>query len=175
MSAPVNRAAPICWAVIPDGPGAWRKQLLLHTDPVPLAAVATTKTEEGADREIERLRTEHAEDTAFKARQLPLLLDPASDDAGEAGAAKALEAAEAAWRETAWQWIVSRVAGVRFTSDDMLGASGFPPRHPHAVGAILKNAAVAGLIVKTGDYVTSERESCRGAVVAVWARTTMEG
>ena len=181
MAAPVTRAAPVCWAVLPDGPGRWRKQLLLSQDPIPLAAVDTAATEVRADQIIDALRVVEAVRAAVIERQVALFTPApggefvsavtSPEERAAEGQAKALAAAPQAWRESVWRWISQRGYGDRFTVDDVLSVCELPPGHSHAPGALMKNAAVAGLIVKTGDYVPSKRESCNGAVVAVWART----
>ena len=180
MAAPVTRAAPVCWAVIPDGPGRWRKQLLLSRDPIPLNAVATAATEDGADKDIDEFRKAEAEREEFLEKQGSLFISapggelvasPSHEERAAAGQAKALAAAPVAWREAVWRWISQRAHGDLFTVDDVLSVCELPPGHSHAPGALMKNAAVSGLICKTGDYVPSKRESCNGAVVAVWART----
>lgn len=172
MALPVERAGPVCWAVepSPDQIG-FRKRLLLGSDPTPLAALHTALTEDAADRWIERHVREEEEDAAFAARQRGLFDEPTPAEAGAEGAAKALEAASAAWREAAWRWILGQRVAALITSDDLTEAVGVPPGHPHAVGGIIKNAATAGYLAKTGQYVESRRESCRGAALAVWART----
>jgi hypothetical protein len=177
----VTRAAPVCWAVIPDGPGRWRKQLLLSQDPIPLNAAATAATEDGADKDIDEFRKAESEREEFLEKQGSFFISapggelvsaiPSPEERAAEGRAKALAAAPVAWREAVWRWISKATPGNRFTVDDVLSVCELPPGHSHAPGALMKNAAVAGLIVKTGDYVPSKRESCNGAVVAVWART----
>ncbi|MEN6632278.1 MAG: hypothetical protein ABFD84_07600 [Candidatus Polarisedimenticolia bacterium] len=173
MALLVERAGPVCWAIEKNTDGTYRKRLLLPQDPLPLSALASTLTEEAADRWIERNVREEEEASAFAARQLGLGLfdEPTPAEVGAQGAAKALEAASAEWREDAWRWILARKVGATITSDDLTEAVGLPPAHPHAVGGIIKNAATAGYLAKTGAYVESRRESCRGAALAVWART----
>lgn len=171
MPHPVERAGPVCWIVEKTKDGAYQKRLLLSADPMPLAALASTLTEEAADRWIERHVREEEEAAAFAARQRGLFDEPTPAEVGAEGAAKALEAASAAWREAAWRWILGQRVAALITSDDLTEAVGVPPGHPHAVGGIIKNAATAGYLAKTGQYVESRRESCRGAALAVWART----
>lgn len=173
MALPVERAGPVCWAVepSPDGIG-FRKRLLLGQDPTPLAALHTALTEGAADRWIEQHVSEEQLRAEAKAHQ-PGLFDapPTPAEVGEGCAAKALSAASAAWRESAWRWILARNLGTKLTSDDLTEAVGIPTGHPHAVGGIIKNAATAGYLAKSGHYVESRRESCRGAALAVWIRT----
>lgn len=173
MALPVERAGPVCWVVepSPDRIG-FRKRLLLGQDALPLAALHTALTEDAADRWIERHVSEEQERAEFKARQADLFDPPPTPaEVGEEGAAKALAAASSAWRESAWRWLLARHLGAKLTSDDLTEAVGIPPGHPHAVGGIIKNAATAGYLAKSGHYVESRRESCRGAALAVWIRT----
>jgi len=173
MALPVERAGPVCWAVepSPDGIG-FRKRLLLGPDPTPLSALHTALTEGAADRWIEQHISDEQLRAEAKAQQADLFAAPPTPaEVGEEGAAKALAAASSAWRESAWRWVLSRNVGTRLTSDDLTEAVGIPPGHPHAVGGIIKNAATAGYLAKSGHYVESRRESCRGAALAVWIRT----
>jgi len=173
MALPVERAGPVCWAVepSPDRIG-FRKRLLLGQDALPPATLYTALAEDAVDRWIERNVAEEDERAEFEARQANLFdTPPTPAEVGEEGAAKALAAASSAWRESAWRWILARNVGTRLTSDDLTEAVGIPPGHPHAVGGIIKNAATAGYLAKSGHYVESHRESCRGAALAVWIRT----
>ena len=43
-----------------------------------------------------------------------------------------------------------------------------PPTEPRAMGAAMKNAQNAGLIVPTGSWRTSERAECHCRPVQVW-------
>ena len=42
------------------------------------------------------------------------------------------------------------------------------PREPRALGAVMRKAAVDGLIASTGRYQQSEREECHNRPVAIW-------
>lgn len=173
MPLPVERAGPVCWAVEKSADGiGYRKRLILGQDPTPLSALHTALTEDAADRWIEQHVSEEQLRAEAKAHQAYLFdAPPTPAEVGEEGAAKALAAASSAWRESAWRWLLARHLGAKLTSDDLTEAVGIPPGHPHAVGGIIKNAATAGYLAKSGHYVESRRESCRGAALAVWIRT----
>jgi O6-methylguanine-DNA--protein-cysteine methyltransferase len=74
------------------------------------------------------------------------------------------------WREAAYLWLAMRHYGEEVTSMDLVDAIGMPPS-PNAVGAVMRSAAVQGLIESTGRYVQSNRPSCHAAVVRVWKST----
>lgn len=87
------------------------------------------------------------------------------------GIARVLEAdAQRIWRIDAYAWIARLHEGQQVTSTDLVDAVGMPPS-PNAVGAIMRSAAVQGLIEPTGVYIQSTRPSCHAAVVRVWRST----
>lgn len=42
------------------------------------------------------------------------------------------------------------------------------PHEPRALGAVMRKAAIDGLIASTGRYQQSEREECHNRPVAIW-------
>lgn len=186
----IERAAPTCWAVIAGRPGVWTKRLLLATDPVPDAAVETFKFETQADKDITTRENAHRIAQEQRGMNGTLFEETPSGDLvapgemvtkPEAVATRnertdvTLSHADPEWKARAWRWILRQRPMSQVTSDGLTLAVGMPPGHPSAVGALFNAAARAGLIEKSGAYVTSVRKTCNGAIIAVWMRTEVPG
>jgi len=97
----------------------------------------------------------------------------------EEGQTKALTGA-ASWAERANTWIVKLPAGRVFSANELVREVGLPhpdtdtPNRNNAVGAIFSSASRRGLMHKTGNYKPSNNSANRGAVVAIWVRTSKE-
>lgn len=97
----------------------------------------------------------------------------------EEGQTKALTGA-ASWAERANAWIVSLPGGRVFSANELVAAVGLPnpdpdkPNRNNAVGALFSSAAKRDLMHKTGGYKPSTNSANRGAVVAIWVRTSKE-
>lgn len=174
-----TRIAPQCWAVVEKKPGVWAKRLLLPFEDTPANAVATFKFERQAETDITTRENVFRAAAETKARQASMFEEDAMGDLVPIADAKeqrnertdiALSHADPEWKGRAWTWLTLRKAGATFTSDDLTSAIGMPTTHPSGVGALFNAAARAGLIEKTGSYVTGRRRSCNGTVLAVWIR-----
>ena len=60
--------------------------------------------------------------------------------------------------------------GYRFTGERLRELAGDPPSHHNAMGALMRTAALRGLIRKTGTVVKAQRPSRHSADLALWER-----
>lgn len=102
--------------------------------------------------------------------QLSLVLQGEANKAD--GMARAWDAANSDWK-TAARSVVQQLAASNseFTTDDVwaqLDALGFTTREHRAMGAVMRAAAVDGLIVKTDRVVPTTRPCANRRPVAVW-------
>lgn len=95
------------------------------------------------------------------------------------GEAKKADAMERAWNHANTNWKAAAIAVVRhlattkseFTADEVwaeLDSLGFTTREHRAMGAVMRQAAVDELIVKTDRVVPTTRPSANRRPVAVW-------
>lgn len=97
--------------------------------------------------------------------------------AAHAGQQHALAAAQP-WAARAMAWMRRRSAGEPFTADDVVAAVGLPTGELRqnangAVGAVIRTAYAAGVIVPLG-YVPSTRPESHGRPIRLWQRVTDE-
>jgi hypothetical protein len=102
--------------------------------------------------------------------QLALVLEGEANKAD--GMARAWDAANTDWKAAATA-IVRHLAETRaeFTADQVwaeLDALGFATREHRAMGAVMRAAAVDGLIVKTDRVTPTSRPCANRRPVAVW-------
>lgn len=87
------------------------------------------------------------------------------------GAAAALAAEEAKWRDAADYWIRSlAAAGKQFNAEDVRLLAGDPPGHVNAMGGLFLSAARRGLIRSVG-YENATRKSGHARPIRVWVGT----
>ena len=95
------------------------------------------------------------------------------------GEAKKADAMERAWNHANTNWKAAAIAVVRhlattkseFTADEVwaeLDSLGFTTREHRAMGAVMRQAAVDELIVKTDRVVPTTRPSANRRPVAIW-------
>jgi hypothetical protein len=81
------------------------------------------------------------------------------------------------WPQRAREWITALPPGTELTAELLTAAVGLPrdpgPNRNNAVGAAVRAAATAGLLVKVG-HTTATRKRSHARVLTVWART-LEG
>jgi hypothetical protein len=110
----------------------------------------------------------------------PTLFDAAAAEAAKIAAITKVERnADPAWKVE----MLGAVAAVarrmhKFTSDDVWeelhGSSDADTHEPRALGAIMKKAATAGIIVATSEYRPSCRVACHARPVRVWRSLVCE-
>lgn len=103
----------------------------------------------------------------------PTLFDaPTGDTLRDEALARVELNADARWFHRATRFIRWLKAGVEFTADDVWYSLGDEEttHEPRALGAVIRAAAKANLIRKTGAYRPSTRPACHSRPVAVWVR-----
>lgn len=108
--------------------------------------------------------------------------EPTGEQLRDEGMAKTDGKASARWKELAHEAVVL-VSGILpdFTTDDVWAAlekSGRDvieeERNPSAMGPVMRRAAFAGIIIKTGATRPSTRATRHVAELRVWRKTTPE-
>jgi hypothetical protein len=104
----------------------------------------------------------------------PTLFDqPAAVEARDRAIERADRAADPDWKRAVMHTIesLSRLRRT-ITTDDVWDTvhkwTSAAPAEPRAIGAVMKDAARAGLIRATDRYVVSQRPECHGRPIRVW-------